>query len=91
MSKDTAIHGVVVVRDPCHGTRKLFITFFKAIELALALIFLLPNGSQNFNFTTEYHGEAIASDGLIDTRKTCPVAPFIEFPAEGIRLEFEYT
>jgi hypothetical protein len=85
-------HGVLaVVQGPWHGARKLFIPIFKTVELALSLVFVFPDSSENFNFTAKYHGEAISSDGLIDTRKTCPVTPFVEFPAKRIGLEFENT
>lgn len=63
-----------------------------AVTVTVPVIVLVVDtrdGSEDLDFAAQNKGEAIAADGLLNTREIGTVSPFVELAAEGVGLEFE--
>lgn len=71
-----------------YGSRIIIII---ANKIVIVFGIFVLNSSNNLEFATEDHREAVTSDGFFDTRDSSTVSPFVDFTAESIYFMFKDT
>ena len=74
----------VVVDTALSGAREILVTIVVVGIVAICTLLLDRASVEDLDFATEDHLEGLAADGLVDTRETRAVAPFVELATEGV-------
>jgi len=68
---------------------ELVVTLVVTIVVLSTLLIVVSDGSEDFDLTTENHGEAFSANRFFDKRETRAGPPFVEFTTESISFNFQ--